>query len=402
MTRSDVARPPLLPALLLVFAATWGLGGEQETQVSQPASADAGVYAYAYRNWNQANSGKDGTMGAGWHPLGGEKRAYLRFDVAGLEPGQVQRAVLRIYHYQTGGRVRVRLGVHKVTSTWEEGSGTYHSGQTEATASAGELSWARQPSAAPTPVAVLLPSQPNDHWLEFDVTALVREWAAGEPNYGVVVKAEGPLDRSVPESMYGLLTREHPDQKPPHLSLDLASPWNAAAAPPTAGAEPSATTAPSPPDSRTSYKVYIAAYNKLTSLMAQGKGDTPEAREAYQQYVEAKKAYEASVTAPPKPVGPPPATPQGRPDPTGTVPPVATVPPTPRPDPVSGGTVSPTPSPTPSGASPTSPLMLTNADLPPGLKVDPAGNRVDEFGTVQQKLVVASDPTHVIDVNIST
>ncbi|MFH1588570.1 MAG: hypothetical protein ABIA76_04505 [Candidatus Diapherotrites archaeon] len=40
------------------------------------------------------------------------------------------------------------------------------------------------------------------------------------------------------------------------------------------------------------YQKYIAAYNKLTELMAQGKGDTPEAQQAYQEYKEAKENYE--------------------------------------------------------------------------------------------------------------
>lgn len=37
---------------------------------------------------------------------------------------------------------------------------------------------------------------------------------------------------------------------------------------------------------------YTKAYNKLTKLMAEGKGDTPEAQEAYRKYKEAKDAYE--------------------------------------------------------------------------------------------------------------
>lgn len=37
----------------------------------------------------------------------------------------------------------------------------------------------------------------------------------------------------------------------------------------------------------------VAAYDKLTDLMARGKGDTPEAQEAYEEYKAAKKKYEA-------------------------------------------------------------------------------------------------------------
>jgi hypothetical protein len=41
------------------------------------------------------------------------------------------------------------------------------------------------------------------------------------------------------------------------------------------------------------YKEYIAAYNRLTKLMAAGKGDTPAAQRAYKQYKAAKDRYEA-------------------------------------------------------------------------------------------------------------
>ena len=41
------------------------------------------------------------------------------------------------------------------------------------------------------------------------------------------------------------------------------------------------------------YEQYIAAYNKLTSLMSQGKGDTPEAQAAYAEYAKVKACYES-------------------------------------------------------------------------------------------------------------
>jgi len=45
-------------------------------------------------------------------------------------------------------------------------------------------------------------------------------------------------------------------------------------------------------DARQAYQQYIAAYNKLTNLMSQGKGDTPEAQLAYREYKAAKERYE--------------------------------------------------------------------------------------------------------------
>jgi len=41
------------------------------------------------------------------------------------------------------------------------------------------------------------------------------------------------------------------------------------------------------------YQEYIEKYNALTDLMSQGKGDTPEANQAYAEYKEAKENYEA-------------------------------------------------------------------------------------------------------------
>jgi len=43
------------------------------------------------------------------------------------------------------------------------------------------------------------------------------------------------------------------------------------------------------------YQKYIQAYNKLTDSMAKGKGHTPEAEQAYEEYKEAKGAYERCV-----------------------------------------------------------------------------------------------------------
>ena len=40
------------------------------------------------------------------------------------------------------------------------------------------------------------------------------------------------------------------------------------------------------------YSDYIEAYNKLTKLQSEGKGDTPEARQAYSEYKKKKEIYE--------------------------------------------------------------------------------------------------------------
>jgi hypothetical protein len=183
--------------------------------------ADGDVYAYSYRNWNWANCGMWVSMGAGWHPAGGERRAYLRFDLpAGLD---ISRAVLKLYQYHRTGQVH-SLGVYRVTTPWEEGTCTYHSGEVEETAAPGELCWMQQPSFDPVPVATFTSATAVPAWVEVDITSLVQQWQGGTPNYGLVVKTtkEHPT-ASDPEAMSRFYTKEHPDQaNRPVLELSLS------------------------------------------------------------------------------------------------------------------------------------------------------------------------------------
>ncbi len=48
-------------------------------------------------------------------------------------------------------------------------------------------------------------------------------------------------------------------------------------------------------DTRKAYQEYIAAYNHLTDLMSQGKGDTEAAKRAHEAYVATKQRYEESL-----------------------------------------------------------------------------------------------------------
>jgi hypothetical protein len=160
-------------------------------------------------------------MGAGWHPAGGERRAYLRFDLpAGLD---ISRAVLKLYQYHRTGQVH-SLGVYRVTTPWEEGTCTYHSGEVEETAAPGELCWMQQPSFDPVPVATFTSATAVPAWVEVDITSLVQQWQGGTPNYGLVVKTtkEHPT-ASDPEAMSRFYTKEHPDQaNRPVLELSLS------------------------------------------------------------------------------------------------------------------------------------------------------------------------------------
>ncbi|KKL83627.1 hypothetical protein LCGC14_1972850 [marine sediment metagenome] len=174
--------------------------------------ADSLVYAYAYRNWNKSNRGAYNILQAGWHPAGGESRAYLKFDLSGVNPNSIGKATLRLFHYHTGGNNSLPVGVHAVTGTWQEGSDTYHSGQTEKPAAPGEISWINQPSFDPRPVAQFNPGPGTNKWIEVDITPLVKAWLSGTPNKGLMLKPEGNLTGRSPESAYGFYSREHEDK----------------------------------------------------------------------------------------------------------------------------------------------------------------------------------------------
>lgn len=179
--------------------------------------ADNHVYAYSYSNWNKANWGKYKHLGAGWNPTGGEKRAFLKFDLSGIDPNYLEKATLRLYHNHTGGGNTAELGVYAVHGPWTEGRGTY---RPASAALPGELTWLNQPEIARYPVVYFNPGQGANKWVDMDVTSLVKAWLTRIPNHGMVIKAgENYLGGS--ESQYGFYSREYEDaDKRPHIVLN--------------------------------------------------------------------------------------------------------------------------------------------------------------------------------------
>ncbi len=179
--------------------------------------ADSHVYAYSYANWNRANWGKYEVLGAGWNPIGGEKRAYLKFDVSGIDKSSIKKAVLKLYHYHNAGSQSAKLGVYTVRSQWIEGNGTYKPSNI---ASSEEICWNNQPSIDPYPVAYFSPGHGTNKFVEVDITTLVKSWLNGMPNYGLAIKADENYV-SGPESMYGFYAREYKDvSKRPQLIIN--------------------------------------------------------------------------------------------------------------------------------------------------------------------------------------
>ncbi len=180
-------------------------------------SADAHVYAYHYRNWNKSNVGEYAQLAAGWHPLGGEKRTYIKFALPKIP--KVKKAVLRLYISGIYGKPGQRLAVYMVGGPWKEGKDTYHSGQVEKTAGPGELSWSQQPRLAGSGWVFSPGGKPNV-WMGVDVTRYVNAWLAGSPNHGLAIV---PYGAKTAESGYLFHSREYKDpEKRPRLALFTA------------------------------------------------------------------------------------------------------------------------------------------------------------------------------------
>ena len=180
--------------------------------------ADNHVYAYSYSNWNNANWGKYEQLGAGWNPTGGEKRAYLKFDLSNVDPSTLEKAILKLYHNHTGGGNSAELGIYAVEGPWTEGRGNY---KPASAALPGELTWNNQPKIARYPTVYFNPGQGTNKWVEVDVTTLVKAWLTpGFPNHGMAIKAgENYIGGS--ESQYGFYSRESKDaDKRPRIMLN--------------------------------------------------------------------------------------------------------------------------------------------------------------------------------------
>jgi hypothetical protein len=217
---------------LVLISYTWCAFGSQPLEKSTPTSvpsltqqrlypvADGEVFAFSNLNWNWANFGMCYGMQAGWYPVAGERRAYLKFDVP-ADLG-VDRAVLKLHQYHKEGPVHT-LGVYRVTGPWDEGTGTYHAGVVEETAAPGELCWMQQPSFDPVSIATFTSATAVPAWVEVDITSLVQQWQAGTPNYGLVIKTtnEHPT-ASDPMAKSGFYTKEHTQANWPVLELSVS------------------------------------------------------------------------------------------------------------------------------------------------------------------------------------
>lgn len=195
----------LIAIVLTFFGPAYAAFPTKRVSTLEPV-ADTHVYQYAYSNWNRSNWGRYKVLAAGWHPTGGEKRSFIKFDLSRFNLNKVTSAKLRLYRYHLAGNGAKALGVFRVTEPWKEGRGTY---KPATKALPGELTWLNQPGFdLRTPLTFSsVGKQPT--FIELDVTWLIKAWASGFPNHGLMLRPAGRPSRSSPEAMFGFFSREH-------------------------------------------------------------------------------------------------------------------------------------------------------------------------------------------------
>lgn len=197
-----------------------GAGGGTSSIVTLEPTADSHVYAYSYRNWNASNWGRYEVLGAGWNPVGGEKRTFLKFDLSGIDLRKVVSARLRLFRYHLAGNGAKPLGVYRITSPWQEGRGTY---KPASAALPGEITWLNQPGFDPQTPQSFSSVGAQPVFIEVDITWLIEAWASGFENHGIMLRPLGNPGASSPEAMFGFHAREHTDPaKRPKLILEMA------------------------------------------------------------------------------------------------------------------------------------------------------------------------------------
>lgn len=164
MEREPPTRTPVVPAQ----------GGEATTLVVLPAEADA----YAASAWPDESFGRDQlylgyNLSAGF----GAERVFLRFNIEeNVPPGSlVNEATLRLRLQLSSPRDDEPMGalLRQLVSPWEELT----------------LRWGDRPRWGPPQAETAIGSA--SRWYEWDVTALVEDWASGEEeNHGLLLMGD--------------------------------------------------------------------------------------------------------------------------------------------------------------------------------------------------------------------
>ncbi len=182
------------------------------------------------------NYGRDGSLKFGYAQAGPIKVSLVEFDLARLPRGAlVQEAKMRLFGRNVWGGGDYDLQAFGLLRTWEELQTNWRYAMTG-------LAWAREGAQGPNtdrdtdgPIAEFY-STPRYQYYEWDLTALVQEWASGRVNQGVLVMGTG----GQLFGQLGLYSSDYSEAEM-HPLLAVTFLWPTATPTPTATRTPTAT-----------------------------------------------------------------------------------------------------------------------------------------------------------------
>jgi hypothetical protein len=141
--------------------------------------------SFVSNNSPDMNYGAEARLEVGG-PGGSYQRSYLQFDLTGVpENACIDFARLRMYHYEGSGGGGHRMGVHRVTGSWDEGT----------------ITWNFKPAHASGAECFKGPVGDCFYtgWMDWDISDLMAQWLSQiHANCGVVIKCPN----EVPQGAY--------------------------------------------------------------------------------------------------------------------------------------------------------------------------------------------------------
>ena len=136
---------------------------------------------------------------------GGKDNGLMKFDLAAIPPGAlIQSAQLGVYTTNASSGPSDSLTLYRVTRQWTEGSGSGSATADGATwnATDGTLAWSTAGGDYDASTGVSTAFAGTVGWSNFDLAALVSDWAAGTvPNYGMLlVPSAGVVNATISSS----------------------------------------------------------------------------------------------------------------------------------------------------------------------------------------------------------
>lgn len=217
---------------------------------------------YLDKDYPVNNYGRDGALRFGYVKAGPIKVSLVEFDLARLPSGAViLEAKMRLFGHSIWGSGDYDLQAFGLRRAWEELQANWLYAMTGRT-------WAREGAQglgtdrdAVGPIAEFYDTGRYQYY-EWDLTALVQEWATGRANYGVLIMGTG----GQMFGQMGLYSREYSEeQMRPLLTvryvLPTATPTPTATRTPTA--TPTPTHTPTPTSTPTNTATPTVALKKL-------------------------------------------------------------------------------------------------------------------------------------------